>query len=84
MPRLVGRGPAVPDDGLPEPTVIVHCYVCGLSNRRRKVLRFNLIRGEMIDGRKTTRGAGSIHLCDECWSKGPRREMVRRKGRPRR
>lgn len=59
------------------PPGTVWCYVCLIGSHRTKIVRFSLTRSVIVAGRKTTRGAGVISLCQSCWSKGPRTEMVK-------
>lgn len=54
------------DDG------VDHCDLCLISERRIKVLRFSLVYGTRNRvGSRTTRGAGAVLLCEECWQRGP-------------
>ena len=54
-----------------------HCDVCLITGRSKPVLRFNLTRDT---GRGTTRGAGSIYMCETCWTKTgkPRMRVAKR------
>ena len=44
---------------------LASCDLCG--DDARPVRRFMLVRSVMVGGRKTTRSAGSIALCERCW-----------------
>jgi len=78
VPR--GRRPALPEDldadASPPPDAI-HCDMCLVGSHRTKILQFGLTRREHVGGRVTTRGAGAIRLCMDCWAHGPKRRMRR-------
>jgi hypothetical protein len=53
---------------MPRSLPVARCMVCRRPAVDVKVLRFSLIRSTTrTDGRKTTRGCGSIDLCGVCW-----------------
>jgi len=55
-------GPVPVEDTLPS------CAICLVHGGTTKVRRFDLtIPATTADGRKTSRGAGPVHLCERCW-----------------
>jgi hypothetical protein len=42
-----------------------------------KVRRFALTASQKVGGRYRTRGAGSIRLCERCWTNGPAKRRYR-------
>lgn len=61
----------------------IRCDLCGISAAETKVLRFVLTRHMLIEGRETTRGFGSLDLCERCWSETAGRRRRRQKHRDR-
>ena len=44
-----------------------NCSVCGIGSSHR-MLHFRLVVSrKKADGRPTSRGAGTINLCEDCW-----------------
>jgi hypothetical protein len=54
----------------------VNCSICGIGSSA-PILHFNLTRkARTPDGRQTSRGAGAIDLCQECWRAATRRARI--------
>lgn len=54
------------------------CDMCGSSNRKRRLSRFSLRKSVMVRGKYTSRGVGTIFLCEPCWKRtaGSRRRQT--------
>jgi hypothetical protein len=59
--------------------VVEHvCDMCGSSSRERRLSRFSLRKSVMVRGKYTSRGVGTIFLCESCWKRtaGSRRKQT--------
>jgi hypothetical protein len=53
------------------------CDMCLLAAKPgRAILRFNLLRQTVVGGVRTTRGAGSLMLCEDCWTRTAKTRTV--------
>lgn len=59
--------------------IVTLCDICGDGTRAgRTVVRFSLVRTAYVAGKKTSRGAGVLFVCSDCWARTAKKLMRRK------